>query len=83
MRLQESGVVVPSTTILAGRLAIRAAVVNHRTSQAEIDDLVEATLSIGRELQPKPIAMEKDVSIQSSWEPRLAQLFYRRVAPCG
>ena len=73
VHLQESGVVVPSTTMLAGRLAIRAAVVNHRTSQAEIDDLVEATLSMGRELQAAPMAVRKSEADESYWEPRLAQ----------
>jgi len=29
--LQEAGIAAPSTTTLAGRLAIRAAIVNHRT----------------------------------------------------
>lgn len=46
--LQESGAVVPSTTTLNGRLAIRAAIVNHRTTQHEIDDLVDRTLALGR-----------------------------------
>jgi len=45
--LQESGVAAPSTTLISGRLAIRAAIVNHRTSKADIDALIEATLSIG------------------------------------
>jgi len=49
--LQESGVVAPSATTLDERLAIRAAIVNHRTSQAEIDALVRATLRAGRRLQ--------------------------------
>jgi glutamate/tyrosine decarboxylase-like PLP-dependent enzyme len=46
--LQESGVVAPSTTRLAGRTAIRAAIVNHRTSRAEIDALVDGVLVQGR-----------------------------------
>ena len=50
IRLQESGVVAPSTTRIRGRLAIRAAIVNHRTSRAEIDALVENTLALGRAL---------------------------------
>lgn len=45
--LQESGIAAPSTTIISGRLAIRAAIVNHRTSHADIDALIEATLSFG------------------------------------
>ena len=52
--LQEAGAVVPSTTRLAERLAIRAAIVNHRTTQAEIDTLVEATLAAGRARRPAP-----------------------------
>jgi glutamate/tyrosine decarboxylase-like PLP-dependent enzyme len=35
--LQEAGLFAPSTTIIAGRLAIRAAIVNHRTTVADID----------------------------------------------
>jgi len=50
IRLQESGVVAPSTTRISGRTAIRAAIVNHRTSRAEIDALVEKTLELGRAL---------------------------------
>jgi glutamate/tyrosine decarboxylase-like PLP-dependent enzyme len=50
IRLQESGIVAPSTTTIRGRLAIRAAIVNHRTSRAEIDALVENTLALGRAL---------------------------------
>jgi glutamate/tyrosine decarboxylase-like PLP-dependent enzyme len=46
--LQESGVVTPSTTRIAGRTAIRAAIVNHRTSRAEIDSLVDGALAQGR-----------------------------------
>jgi len=46
--LQESGVVAPSTTRIKGFTAIRAAIVNHRTSRKEIDTLVDATLAQGR-----------------------------------
>jgi hypothetical protein len=42
--------VAPSTTRLKGLTAIRAAIVNHRTSRAEIDALVEGTLAHGRAL---------------------------------
>ena len=38
----------PSTTILDGRLAIRAAIVNHRTGRHEIDTLVARTVALGR-----------------------------------
>jgi len=48
VELQESGVCAPSTTRIDGELAIRAAIANHRTSGANIDALVDATLAIGR-----------------------------------
>jgi glutamate/tyrosine decarboxylase-like PLP-dependent enzyme len=50
IRLQESGVVAPSTTRIGGRTAIRAAIVNHRTGRAEMDALVDGTLAQGRAL---------------------------------
>jgi len=45
--LHESGIAAPSTTTIRGRLAIRAAIVNHRTSAKEIDALIAATLAFG------------------------------------
>ena len=53
IELQESGIVAPSTTTISGRLAIRAAIVNHRTSRADIDELVDSTLTHGRALQDR------------------------------
>lgn len=47
--LQESGLVAPSTTIVNGRLAIRAALFNHRTRQADIDMLIDGVLRLGRQ----------------------------------
>jgi glutamate/tyrosine decarboxylase-like PLP-dependent enzyme/Flp pilus assembly protein TadD len=49
--LHEAGEVAPSTTILEGKLAIRAAIVNHRTSRVEIDTLIERVVAAGRTLQ--------------------------------
>ncbi|HJS87387.1 MAG TPA: pyridoxal-dependent decarboxylase [Acetobacteraceae bacterium] len=45
--LQESGIVAPSTTTLGGRLAIRAAIVNHRTRREDVDALIAAVREIG------------------------------------
>lgn len=45
--LQESGVAVPSTTTIDGRLAIRAAIVNHRTQVCDLDRLVAAVVELG------------------------------------
>jgi len=38
--LQTEGLFAPSTTIINGRMAIRAAIVNHRTELRDIDALV-------------------------------------------
>ena len=51
IELQESGAVAPSTTVIGGRLAIRAAIVNHRTGQRDLDALVEKTVALGRALE--------------------------------
>jgi aromatic-L-amino-acid/L-tryptophan decarboxylase len=47
VNLQESGIAAPSTTVLDGRLAIRCAIVNHRTGACDIDALVAAVLEFG------------------------------------
>jgi len=46
--LQEGGRIAPSTTTIAGRTAIRAAIVNHRTGPQDIEALVDQTLALGR-----------------------------------
>ncbi|HTJ56117.1 MAG TPA: aspartate aminotransferase family protein [Devosiaceae bacterium] len=46
--IHESGIAAPSTTTLAGKLAIRAAIVNHRTDEQDLDALVDAVLKVGR-----------------------------------
>jgi glutamate/tyrosine decarboxylase-like PLP-dependent enzyme len=46
-RLHAEGRVAPSLTILNGKPAIRAAIVNHRTSQMDIDALIRGVLSFG------------------------------------
>ena len=43
--VQESGLAAPSTTVIGGRLAIRAAIVNHRTDTQDADALVDAVLA--------------------------------------
>lgn len=45
--LQESGIAAPSTTTVNGRLAIRAAIINHRTTANDIDALLKATIAFG------------------------------------
>ncbi|MBR0995592.1 aspartate aminotransferase family protein [Bradyrhizobium japonicum] len=45
--IHESGIAAPSSTTLDGRFAIRAAIVNHRTEEADIDALLGAVLEFG------------------------------------
>jgi glutamate/tyrosine decarboxylase-like PLP-dependent enzyme len=49
--LQESGIAAPSTTTINGQLAIRAAIVNHRTQTCDIDALIDAALCFGAEIE--------------------------------
>ncbi len=48
LRVQESGVAVPSSTVLQGRFAIRAALVNHRSRREDYAILVRAVVDAGR-----------------------------------
>jgi len=45
--IHESGIAAPSTTTIGGHLAIRAAIVNHRTDDCDIDALLDAVLHCG------------------------------------
>jgi aromatic-L-amino-acid/L-tryptophan decarboxylase len=47
MDIHESGIAAPSTTLLDGQLAIRAAIVNHRTDTCDLDALVAAVVMFG------------------------------------
>jgi len=49
VKLHESGIVAPSTTSIGGKLAIRAAFVNHRSQIRDADALVDAVLRFGAE----------------------------------
>lgn len=40
--IQESGIAVPSTTRIGGRLALRICIINHRTASGDLDALVAA-----------------------------------------
>lgn len=54
--LHEAGRVAPSLTTIGGRTAIRAAIVNHRTSAADVDALVNSVLVLGRAAQIREAA---------------------------
>jgi aromatic-L-amino-acid/L-tryptophan decarboxylase len=77
VELQESGSVVPSTTIVNGRLAIRAAIVNHRTGKEDIQRLVERTVAVGSRLNhglASSTSLSVDgleVSPRAKWEAEL------------
>ncbi len=48
--LHESGIAAPSTTSVNGELAIRAALVNHRTNRQDIDNMLNAVIEFGGQL---------------------------------
>jgi aromatic-L-amino-acid decarboxylase len=50
MRLQESGVAVPSSTVLDGQFAIRVAISNHRSRREDFELLVQTVEQIGRDV---------------------------------
>ncbi len=51
MRLQEQGLAAPSTTRIAGRTVIRAAIFNHRTTFADVDGFFADATRIAAELR--------------------------------
>ncbi len=57
--LHESGIAVPSTTIIHGALAIRTAIVNHRTQKGDIDALLKAVLAFGAECDTAPLSEQE------------------------
>jgi glutamate/tyrosine decarboxylase-like PLP-dependent enzyme len=59
--IQESGIAAPSTTVLDGQLAIRAAIVNHRTDTCDIDALISAVLEFGAQRSSSDDGLVLDV----------------------
>ncbi len=79
IELQEAGKVAPSTTVLDGRVALRAAFVNHRTTRAEVDTLVEAVLAHGRKLAATPAEAKFMAKIEEkAWQRSLDRDFRLR-----
>ena len=69
--LQNAGEVAPSTTVIDGRLAIRAAIVNHRTSGTEIDTLVDRVVAAGRAIERHAMrSRQARPTGEDSWMPR-------------
>ena len=50
LRIQESGLAIPSQTMLNGKFAIRVAVTNHRSRREDFDLLVKAFVDTGTAL---------------------------------
>jgi glutamate/tyrosine decarboxylase-like PLP-dependent enzyme len=51
LRVQESGLAVPSHTLLGGRFAIRVAITNHRSRREDFNLLAQAVVDIGDALR--------------------------------
>jgi glutamate/tyrosine decarboxylase-like PLP-dependent enzyme len=52
LRLQESGIAIPSQTTLNGKFAIRVAVTNHRSRREDFDLLIRSIVEIASGLRP-------------------------------
>jgi aromatic-L-amino-acid decarboxylase len=64
--LHERGVAAPSTTEIGGRAVIRVAILNHRTAERHIEDLIEqlhisARRVVDCEVEPIPLRLPADV----------------------
>ncbi len=82
VELQESGIAAPSTTMIDGRLAIRAAIVNHRTRREDLDRMLDKTLLLGAKIvnenathrgSPAPAAAA-GIPPRTRWEAELRTL---------
>lgn len=56
LRLHESGVAVPSYTVVNKRYALRVAITNHRRKRKDFDILIENVIKIGNEILPSFLA---------------------------
>ncbi len=50
LRIQESGLALPSSTRINGHFAIRVCLTNHRTRQADLDQFLDALLALAADL---------------------------------
>jgi len=51
LRIQESGLAIPSQTMLNDKFAIRVAITNHRSRREDFDQLVRAVVETGTALR--------------------------------
>jgi aromatic-L-amino-acid/L-tryptophan decarboxylase len=52
IQVQESGLAVPSSTVLDGKFALRVAITNHRSRREDFDLLVDGVLAAGAQFSP-------------------------------
>jgi glutamate/tyrosine decarboxylase-like PLP-dependent enzyme len=50
LRIQESGIAIPSSTLLRGAFVLRAAITNHRTHKGDLECLADAAVRFGTEI---------------------------------
>ena len=50
LRLHESGIAIPSSTVINNKYALRVAITNHRSRRADFDLLVNTVVKLGKEL---------------------------------
>ena len=60
--LHESGIAVPSTTVLGGCRAIRAAIVNHRTTTCDVDLMIDGLLKLARRRSVRSDIADREAS---------------------
>ncbi len=70
VRLQESGVAVPSHTRLGGRFALRVAITNHRTTLQDVELLADEVLRLGDALASRSGAGAAHRNPDSSHSPK-------------
>jgi glutamate/tyrosine decarboxylase-like PLP-dependent enzyme len=51
LRLQESGIAIPTYTTINGKFAIRCSITNHRSRREDFDLLIENVIKIGNEIK--------------------------------
>jgi glutamate/tyrosine decarboxylase-like PLP-dependent enzyme len=56
LRIQESGVAIPSSTRIRGQFAIRVAITNHRSRREDFAMLVDEVLAHGRAVAGSAVA---------------------------
>lgn len=53
LRIQESGLAVPSDTTVGGKHCLRVAINNHRTTLKDLDQFIDQVLQFGRNIESK------------------------------